>query len=306
MSAAKRQWENQNTWQVDTATADPKPLQELLEKPLKFTPDERTIILDTCCNGATKQEAEQLIAIAEARGMNPIAGECYFVKRWDGEKQRMVWAVQASIDSFRIKAEESGVYDGQDEPEYEYNEDGSLKLARVRIYRKDVGRAFVGVARYDEYVQKKKDGTVTKFWANMPHNQLSKCAESLGFRKAFPKRLAKIYTDAEMQQADREEPQRVQFERPAIDHAAGRRAEEESNLRESAMVACRDEIESATSVEQIAQALKTAKPKVNAGQLKELAARATRRRKELEAERDVPQESPNAEPEPEGRLPGED
>lgn len=175
---------------------------------VQFTADQRQLILDTCCGGAPPGEARALVAIAEARGLNPLTGDCYFVQRWDGEKQRMVWAVQASIDSFRSKAEETGLYAGQDEPEFEYEEDGRggrrLLLARVRVYRKDWPRPMVGVARYSEYVQKKKDGTPTKFWANMPHNQLAKCAESLAIRKCFPKVLAGIYTRDEMQQADTE------------------------------------------------------------------------------------------------------
>ncbi|HYE91587.1 MAG TPA: recombinase RecT, partial [Terriglobales bacterium] len=104
-----------------------------------FSRDQRDLILQTCCGGATESEARVLIAIAEARGLNPLLQECYFVKRYDKDKRREVWAVQAAIDSFRIKAEETGDYAGQDEPEYEYEPGGKhLKLARVRVYRKSV------------------------------------------------------------------------------------------------------------------------------------------------------------------------
>lgn len=197
---AKAQQENGHT----SASPD---LQRLLSQPVTFTQKERDVILQTCCGGASKAEADQLIAIAEARGMNPIKGECYFVKRWDSAKKQEVWAVQASIDAFRIKADETGLYDGQDEPEYEYGNDGDLpKLARVRVWRKGIPRPFVGVARYDEYVQRTKEGAATRFWKTMPHNQLAKCAEALAFRKAFPARFAKIYTAEEMGQAQNDAP----------------------------------------------------------------------------------------------------
>lgn len=145
-----------------------------------------------------------LLSIAESRGLNPLAQECYFVKRWDRQKGQEVWSVQASIDAFRIKAEESGDYAGQDEPEYEYDEHGALLLARVRVYRHSVqGRAFcVGVAYWSEYVQTAKDGKPTRFWANMGRTMLAKCAEAIALRKAFPRSLAKIYTREEMMQAD--------------------------------------------------------------------------------------------------------
>lgn len=178
---------------------------------IHFSEEQRKLILDTCCGGASEAEARVLMAIAEARGMNPIAQECYFVKRWDKAKGGWVWAVQAGIDSFRAKAEETGLYDGQDEPEFEYDAKGNVKLARVRVYRKDWSRPCVGVARWEEYVQTTKEGSPTRFWANMPHNQLAKCAESAALRKAFPKVFARIYSPEEMQQADNGLEDRIPF-----------------------------------------------------------------------------------------------
>lgn len=169
---------------------------------IRFSPEQERLILDTCCGGASKSEANALLAIAEARGLNPLLGECYFVKRWDNQKRQEVWSVQASIDSLRIKAEQTGLYAGQDEPEYEYDDRGGLVLARVRVHRKDWPRPAVGVARWSEYVQTTKEGKTTRFWAQMPHNQLAKCAEALALRKAFPAVLAKLYTPEEMAQAE--------------------------------------------------------------------------------------------------------
>lgn len=190
----------------------------------RFTQDQRKLIRDTCCGGASEQDVQALMGIAEMRGLNPLTQECYFVQRWDSAKQRMVWAVQISIDAMRIKAEESGLYAGQDEAEFEYEPDGrTIKLARVKVYRRDWDRPCVGVARYSEYVQRKKDGTVTKFWHDMPHNQLAKCAESLALRKAFPARLAKLYTAEEMAQAETApdpQPQRRSDPPPAL-HEGG-------------------------------------------------------------------------------------
>jgi len=173
---------------------------------IRFAPDQVKLILDTCCGGAPPHEAQALIRIAEARGLNPLTGDCYFVKRWDSAKRCDVWAVQASIDSFRSKAEETGLYGGQDEPEFEYDAKGALVLARVRIYRKDWPRPMVAVARYSEYVQTTREGAPTRFWKQMAHNQLAKCAEALALRKAFPKVLGGIHTRDEMQQAENELP----------------------------------------------------------------------------------------------------
>lgn len=210
--SAHRTIENPGSTEAVHLAAAPSSATEqvLAATPFAFSPKERSIILQTCCNGASQREADQLIAIAEARGMSPIRGECYFVKRYDSNRGEMIWAVQASIDSFRIKAEETGLYEGQDEPEYEYEETDKTRrqpiLARVRIWRRGWPRPIVGVARFSEYVQKKKDGSYTKFWKDMPHNQLAKCAEALGMRKAFPRSFAGIYTTDEMAQAESERP----------------------------------------------------------------------------------------------------
>lgn len=281
MSAAKRQWDAQQS-QIEAGNLAAQRAQEqnsngdfakLLERPMttiKFDPQERKLVLDTCCGGATREEADQLIAIAEARGLNPITGECYFVKRWDSQKRREVWSVQASIDAFRIKAEESGLYEGQDEPEYEYNEDGSLKLARVRIYRRDWPRPAVGVARFDEYVQKTTAGDLTRFWKTMPHNQLAKCAEAIGFRKAFPKRLAKLYVPEEMAQANNGAP--------SHDPVTG----EVHELQ--AFLDLRDAIEAAATLVELAEAWKRGTKGMTPAQKSELTRRKDRKKAELSAE----------------------
>lgn len=175
---------------------------------LRFSNDDKNLILDTCMGGATAEEAGPLIAIAELRGLNPLLGECHFVKQWDSLRGRDIWSIRISIDTMRARAEETGQYAGQDEPQYEYSDDNKdiPVLARVRVYRHDWTRPCVAVARYDEYVQTNKDGKPNKMWTKMSHNQLAKCAEALALRKAFPKQLSKLYTAEEMAQMENDRP----------------------------------------------------------------------------------------------------
>lgn len=178
----------------------------MMQKPqagrLEFSDEQRQMIRDMFANGATDQEFAVLMEIASARKLNPILKQIHFVKRWDPEKRREVWSAQTGIDGFRVIAERTGQYDGQDEPEFEQDAEGNLVCAKVRIYRKGISRPFVGVARYREYVQTNKEGQPTRMWRTMPYNQLAKCAESAGFRKAFPEDLSGLYTAEEMAQAD--------------------------------------------------------------------------------------------------------
>lgn len=95
------------------------------------------------------------------------------------------------------------MYDGQDEPEFEYGEhDDDFEhptFCRVNIYKKEISRPIVGTATWKEFFpsQEKKQF----MWKKMPKNQLSKCAEAQGLRKAFPQKLNKLYAEEEMQQA---------------------------------------------------------------------------------------------------------
>lgn len=175
---------------------------------LEFTDDERQMIRDTFANGASDSEFKVLLAVAQARRLNPMLRQIYFVKRWDSQKRREVWSTQISIDGLRAVAERTGRYDGQDEPEY-IESAGALVCCKVRVWRKDWPRPAVGVAYLSEYVQTTRDGEPTAFWKRMPHVMLAKCAEALGIRKAFPEDTAGLYVPEEMGQADNEAPRRV-------------------------------------------------------------------------------------------------
>lgn len=177
---------------------------------LQFTPEQSQIIRDMCANGATESEFTFLMEIAKARGMNPLLKQIYFVKRWDSSKKREVWSAQVGIDGFRSIAERTGLYDGQDEPEYgPLNNSGFPQWAKVKVYKKGVSRPFVGTAYWAEFVQLNKEGNPTKFWIDMPMNQLAKCAESLALRKGFPEELGGLHTPDEMGQSENDRPRQL-------------------------------------------------------------------------------------------------
>jgi hypothetical protein len=113
--------------------------------------------------------------------------------------------IQVSIDGFRVIAERSGDYAGQDEPQYTYDANGKLESAKVTIYRfrgNNRYPAATAVAYWDEYCQRDYNGNPTNMWAKMPRVMLAKVAEALALRKAYPQDLSGLYTTEEMQQAD--------------------------------------------------------------------------------------------------------
>ena len=186
--------------------------------PLVFSDEQRQMIRETFANGANDSEFAVLMEVAKTRRLNPLMRQIHFVKRWTPRGD--VWSVQVSIDGLRAIAERTGLYAGQDEPEFTEEEDGSLKCCKVRVYRKDWPRAAVGVAYFAEYVQTTRDKQTGKvrpneMWGRMPHTMLAKCAEALALRKAFPEDMGGLYTGDEMGQAenDRPEPADVKHER---------------------------------------------------------------------------------------------
>jgi phage recombination protein Bet len=154
-------------------------------------------------------------------GLNPFMRQIYAIprKRKIGNEWIITYQTLISIDGFRTIAERTGKYTGQT-PMY-WSDDGVSwvegwakntppKLAKVgvcRSYPNGVDKPTWAVAKYDGYVVKNKviDKVTNKVterpsgqWLNNPELMLSKVAEMLAFRKAFPEVLSGIYGVDEM------------------------------------------------------------------------------------------------------------
>lgn len=189
-------------------------IQKAAEAQPFFTAEQLQMIRTSFLNGASDSEMQVLLELARARRLNPITKQIHFVRRWDTQKRAEVWAAQVGIDGFRAIAERTGLYDGQDEAEFEYDAKGGVRLARVRVYRKDWSRPAVGVAHYSEYVQLTKDKQPTHMWATKVHVMLAKCAEAIALRKAFPEDTSGLYAPEEMPEV--EVPRTVAPPPPAV------------------------------------------------------------------------------------------
>jgi phage recombination protein Bet len=177
---------------------------------LTFTAEQERIICDSFMGGASPSEAALLLMVCKRRGLDPFKRSVHFVKRWDSAKRDEVWAIQPSIDGLRSIAERTGLYDGQDEAQFETDpKTGALVCCRVRVYRKDWNRPAVGVAYWAEFVQTTRDGKVTAMWARMPHVMLAKCAEALALRKAFPEDTGGLYVPEEMPAEERQQEEKT-------------------------------------------------------------------------------------------------
>lgn len=172
---------------------------------IDFNEDQIKLIKSQIAPKATNDELALFVYQAKRTGLDPLARQIYAIHRkvkvGDNWTEKMT--IQTSIDGFRVVAERSGDYGGQDEPEFVMVEN-KLQCAKVRVYRfrgEQRYLAAVGVAYWDEYKQTDREGKPSGLWAKMPYTMLAKCAEALALRKAYPQDLSGLYTSDEMEQS---------------------------------------------------------------------------------------------------------
>jgi phage recombination protein Bet len=199
----------------------------------QFNPEQMAVIKGHIAKGCTDIELKYFLSVAERSGLDPFARQIYMIKRKEKQEDgtfKEIAAPQTSIEGYRLIADRSEEYQGQTQAEW-CGRDGEWKsvwlessppcAARVGIWKKGFREPLYAVALYsdyvqtkDEYVNKSKTGKKipTKFWQSMPSLMLSKCAESLALRKAFPAKMHGLYTAEEMGQADNAGPLNAESE----------------------------------------------------------------------------------------------
>jgi len=195
--------DNQAPAAVEERLATTNLLDEVVAR-TKYSGADRDLMRRTVCVGASQEQFEMFVRYAEKTGLDPFARQIYLtIRKSKGESKAVI---QTGIDGYRLIADRTRQYAGNDEPVFSGDAtftDGRAHpiKATVTVWKLVAGQRqpFTGTARWDEYFPDRAEDQW--MWRKMPYGQLAKCAEALALRKAFPANLAGIYTDAEVAQA---------------------------------------------------------------------------------------------------------
>ncbi len=169
---------------------------------LTFDQSKIALLKATVAKDATDSELQLFLHLCQRTGLDPFARQIYFQKRYSKRYGHQM-TVLTGIDGYRLIADRTGLYVGNDDPIYDV--EAVPRKATVTVYKLIGGMRcpFTASSRWDQYYPGDEQGFL---WKKMPHLMLGKTAEALALRKAFPAELSGLYTDAEMEQADRTPP----------------------------------------------------------------------------------------------------
>lgn len=182
----------------------------ILKMETGFSRPELDLLKRTIAKGTTDDEFALFVKTCRHMDLDPFQGEIHAVVYAGADDERRAMAIQVGIGGLRKRAEESGKYagqlgpywcgeDGQWREWWDTSADGPPKAAKVGILRTDFKEPIWSVAYFNSYAQRRKGGELNAMWKKMGAEQLAKCAEALGLRRAFP-RLSGLYAPEEFDQ----------------------------------------------------------------------------------------------------------
>lgn len=161
-----------------------------------------TALRDSLYPGSKPESVAMVVNYCRAAGLDPLTKPVHLVpmsvKKPGGGRDEYEWrdVVMPGIELYRIKADRTGRYAGQDDAEFGpeiHNDKWGLSFpqwCKVTVYKlTDAGRVAYSAKVFwrESYATAKRDTDVPNaMWKKRPYGQLEKCAEAAALRKAFP------------------------------------------------------------------------------------------------------------------------
>lgn len=153
---------------------------------------------DSFYPGATLESVEMVFNYCAAARLDPMTRPVHIVpmsvKKPGSREYQWRDVVMPGIELYRIKADRTGQYAGQDEAEFGPEQEGwNMRYpawCKITVYKiTSVGKVpYTATVRWlESYATKgKDDDSPNSMWRKRPYGQLEKCCEAAVLRKAFP------------------------------------------------------------------------------------------------------------------------
>ena len=156
----------------------------------------------------TDSEVVMFLKLCEGQKLNPFLREAYLVK-YGNQPATII----AGKDAFIKRAETNANYKGQKAGIIVVNLKNEIQEREGTFYLKGREELVGGWARIsfkdgksdvyttvslDEYIGRKKDGSINSMWSTKPATMIRKVALVQALREAFPSSLSQLYTQEEI------------------------------------------------------------------------------------------------------------
>lgn len=203
-----------------------------------FSDEERALIKQQLAPDTNDAEFKMFLYFSAAKGVNPLLGQvhCVVYNKNNPKKRRMV--LITSVHTLLLRAHETGLFAGMDEPEIIYKAGPSAKqndplnprnieACKVTGYKwgpRGLKGSFTVRVRWDEFRKVEPEWSNGQIvgerlggqWGEMPEHMLEKCTTAHLLRTMLPEQLAGMYVNEEVDPR-KAEAYSIQQQAPAIE-----------------------------------------------------------------------------------------
>jgi len=154
---------------------------------------------------ANAKQTEYFFEVCRRKKLDPFLKQIHMIERKEKKDDNWItsYTIQASLDGMRAIAQRNcKIKSYKRWTEVREGYDGKKQIyGCCEIDTEDRG-LYSDQVPFSEYVQMKKDGTITHFWKQFPETMIKKVAEESVLRMVSPEDLSGVYGDDEMDQAE--------------------------------------------------------------------------------------------------------
>lgn len=164
--------------------------------------------------GCPPEQIKFFAKVCEIKKLDPFTRQIHLVERKSKDNGNWVksYTIQAGIDGMRAIAQRNAKIKSY-KRWVEKREDDLYGICEIET--EDRG-TYKDELPFNEYVQRKSDGSINSFWVKFPQTMIKKCAEESVLRMMTPEDLSGVYGDDEMLQADEEHKEQKLLSTPEV------------------------------------------------------------------------------------------